>query len=67
MSVLVLTLLGCSEPLTKREQGALAGGAAGAGTGAVMGGASGAATGSVAGAVRGGIAGEQSQARERGR
>jgi uncharacterized protein YcfJ len=59
-----LTLVGCSEPLTTREKGALVGGAAGAGTGAIVGGGTGAAVGGAVGAAGGGLVGDQLQARD---
>jgi uncharacterized protein YcfJ len=60
----VLTVTGCSEPLTTREKGALLGGGLGAGTGALIGGGKGAAIGGAAGALGGAIVGDQMQRRE---
>jgi YMGG-like Gly-zipper len=58
---LLLSALGCSTPLTPREQGALIGGGAGAGIGALAGGGKGAAIGGAAGALGGAIVGDQVQ------
>ncbi len=65
---LLLTTVGCSEPLTTREKGALIGGGAGAGIGALSGGGTGAAIGGAAGALGGAVVGNQIQRerRERG-
>lgn len=61
---------GCSEPLTTREKGALAGGAIGAGTGAAIGHSvghtgAGAVIGGAVGAVSGAVIGDAMQANER--
>jgi uncharacterized protein YcfJ len=61
---LLLTVVGCSQPLTTREKGALLGGGAGAGIGALVGGGTGAAIGGAAGALGGAVVGDQIQ-RER--
>ena len=61
---LLLTTVGCSQPLTMREKGALLGGGAGAGIGALAGGGKGAAIGGAAGALGGAIIGDQME-RER--
>jgi len=58
---LLLTSVGCSEPLTTREKGALLGGAGGAGIGALAGGGKGAAIGGAAGALGGAVVGDQVQ------
>jgi len=63
----LLTAVGCSEPLSRREQGALIGGGAGAGIGALAGGGKGAAIGGVAGALGGAVIGDQVQRQERER
>ena len=65
---LLFTAVGCSEPLTTREKGALIGGAGGAGIGALAGGGTGAVIGGAAGALGGGVIGDQMQRnrRERG-
>ena len=60
-STLLLTSIGCSEPLTTREKGALLGGAGGAGIGALAGGGKGAAIGGAAGALGGAVVGDQIQ------
>jgi outer membrane protein OmpA-like peptidoglycan-associated protein len=65
----VILLAGCSQPLTTREKGALAGGGLGAATGAIIGAATGspgagAAIGGALGAVGGGLVGDQLQQRE---
>lgn len=62
--VLLVTVAGCSQPLTTREKGALVGGALGAGTGALIGGGRGAAIGGALGAVGGGLTGDQLQRQE---
>jgi len=64
---LLLTTVGCSEPLTTREKGALLGGAGGAGIGALAGGGKGAAIGGAVGALGGAVVGDQMQRRERER
>lgn len=61
---LLITMAGCSQPLTTREKGALVGGALGAGTGALIGGGRGAAIGGALGAVGGGLTGDQLQRQE---
>lgn len=61
---LLIMAAGCSQPLTTREKGALAGGALGAGTGALIGGGRGAAIGGAIGAVGGGLTGDQLQRQE---
>lgn len=67
IGILLLTLMaGCSQPLNKREKGALIGGGIGAATGAIVGAsvgnpAAGAAIGGAVGAVGGGIIGDQFQ------
>jgi len=67
--VAVIFPAGCSQPLTTREKGALAGGGLGAATGAIIGAATGspgagAAIGGALGAVGGGLVGDQLQQRE---
>jgi len=62
---LLLTSVGCSEPLTTREKGALLGGAGGAGIGALAGGGKGAAIGGAAGALGGAVVGDQIQQNRR--
>ena len=62
---LLLTAVGCSEPLSTREKGALLGGAGGAGIGAIAGGGKGAAIGGAAGALGGAVIGDQMQRRDR--
>jgi uncharacterized protein YcfJ len=62
---LLLTSVGCSEPLTTREKGALLGGAGGAGIGALAGGGKGAAIGGAAGALGGAVVGDQVQQNRR--
>lgn len=69
LAVLVL-LAGCSEPLSKREKGALIGGGAGAGIGAIIGAAvgnpaAGAAIGGALGAGGGALVGDQLQQRDK--
>lgn len=64
---LLLTTVGCSEPLSTREKGALIGGAGGAGIGALAGGGTGAAIGGAAGALGGAVVGDQIQRRDRER
>lgn len=56
--------IGCSQPLSTREKGALVGAGIGAGTGAILGGGKGAAIGGAAGALGGAIVGDQMQRRE---
>jgi len=63
VGTLLLTTVGCSEPLSPREQGALIGGAGGAGIGALAGGGKGAAIGGAAGALGGAVIGDQAQRR----
>jgi len=64
---LLLTTVGCSQPLTTREKGALLGGGAGAGIGALVGGGKGAAIGGAAGALGGAVVGDQIQQQDRRR
>jgi len=65
---LLVTAVGCAGgPLTKREKGALFGGAGGAGVGALLGGGTGAAIGGAAGALGGAVVGDQMQRRDRSR
>jgi uncharacterized protein YcfJ len=69
VGAVVLTLAGCSQPLTTREKGVLTGGALGAGAGAIIGAATGspgagAAIGGALGAVGGGLTGDQLQRQE---
>jgi outer membrane lipoprotein SlyB len=69
LSVLLLFFAGCTQPLTTRERGTLAGGALGAGTGALIGAATGApgagaAIGGVLGAVAGAVTSDQLQAQD---
>ena len=65
---LLFTAVGCAGgPLTKREKGALVGGAGGAGVGALLGGGTGAAIGGAAGALGGAVVGDQMQRRDRER
>jgi uncharacterized protein YcfJ len=61
---LLFSAVGCSEPLSTREKGALLGGAGGAGIGAIAGGGKGAAIGGAAGALGGAVVGDQIQRRE---
>ncbi|MGE0825047.1 MAG: YMGG-like glycine zipper-containing protein [Candidatus Binatia bacterium] len=67
VGILLLTFLAsCSQPLNKREKGALVGGGFGAATGAIIGAAvgnpgAGAAIGGAIGAAGGGIIGDQLQ------
>src|SRR5712691_4757966 len=68
LAILAL-VAGCSQPLTTREKGVLAGGGLGAATGAIIGAAAGnpgagAAIGGALGAVGGGLLGDQLQKRE---
>src|SRR5260221_2471103 len=67
--VAVVFLTSCSQPLSTREKGALAGGGIGAATGAIIGSAvgnpgAGAAIGGALGGVGGGLIGDQLQKRE---
>ncbi len=64
VSILLGTTVGCSQPLSTREKGALGGAAVGAGAGALLGGGKGAAIGGAAGALGGAIIGDQMQRRE---
>jgi len=64
VGVLFGAAVGCSQPLSTREKGALRGAALGAGTGAIFGGGKGAAIGGAAGALGGAIIGDQMQRRE---
>jgi hypothetical protein len=64
VTVLLLSLVGCSQPLNKREKGTLLGGGLGAATGAIVGAAvgspgAGAAIGGGLGAITGGLIGDQ--------
>ncbi|TMA58616.1 MAG: hypothetical protein E6J80_04755 [Deltaproteobacteria bacterium] len=66
---LMVVLGGCSQPLNKREKGALVGGGLGAATGAIIGAAvgapgAGAAIGGAVGALGGGVIGDQLQGQE---
>ena len=63
--VLLVTAIGCSTPLNKREKGALIGGGAGAGVGALIGGGTGAAIGGALGAGGGALIGDQMQKQDR--
>lgn len=68
--IALVGLAGCSEPLGKREKGALIGGGLGAGAGAAIGAATGnpgagAAIGGALGVVGGGLVGDQLQKRDR--
>jgi hypothetical protein len=58
---LLVTLVGCSTPLTTREKGALIGGGVGVGTGALLGGGTGAVIGGALGAGGGLLVGDQLQ------
>ena|SRR5881296_1357976 len=62
--LLLLSTVGCAQPLTTRETGALLGGALGAGSGALIGGGKGAAIGGALGALGGGLTGDQLQQQE---
>lgn len=67
---LMLTLGGCSQPLSNREQGALIGGGAGAAGGALIGGitgapGTGALIGGAAGAAGGALVGDEKDRRRR--
>lgn len=67
--VILTFLVGCSQPLSTREKGALAGGGLGAATGAIIGSAvgnpgAGAAIGGALGGVTGGLVGDQLQKRD---
>ena len=66
---LMVVLGGCSQPLNKREKGALVGGGLGAASGAIIGAAvgapgAGAAIGGAVGALGGGLVGDQLQGQE---
>src|SRR6266704_1124528 len=66
---LMVVLWGCSQPLNKREKGALVGGGLGAATGAIIGAAvgapgAGAAIGGALGAGAGALVGDQFQGQE---
>ena len=63
--VLLVSAIGCSTPLNKREKGALIGGGAGAGVGALIGGGTGAAIGGALGAGGGALIGDQLQRQDR--
>jgi hypothetical protein len=62
---LLVTSIGCSTPLNKREKGALIGGGAGAGVGALIGGGTGAVIGGALGAGGGALVGDQMQKQDR--
>lgn len=69
-ALLVLSLAGCSEPLTTREKGAALGTFGGAGLGAIIGSATGhagagAGIGAALGLVGGALIGDQLQARDK--
>jgi outer membrane protein OmpA-like peptidoglycan-associated protein len=69
--VALMLIAGCSQPLSTREKGALAGGGLGAATGAIIGSAvgrpgAGAAIGGALGTVGGGLVGDQLQKQEAG-
>ena len=64
-AAVLVTSMGCSTPLSKREKGALIGGGAGLGVGALIGGGTGAAIGGAAGALGGALVGDQMQKRDR--
>src|SRR5215470_4155536 len=71
VTVLLLSLTGCSQPWNKREKGTLLGGGLGAATGAIIGAAvgapgAGAAIGGGLGAVTGGVIGDQIMGVENG-
>jgi osmotically inducible lipoprotein OsmB len=64
LAVLMLTVVGCSRPLTQREEGGLIGGFIGAGSGAIIGStvghaAAGAAIGGPIGLIAGALIGDQ--------
>ena len=63
--LLLVTLMGCSTPLSTREKGALIGGGTGAGIGALLGGGTGAAIGGALGAGGGALVGDQMQKQDR--
>jgi hypothetical protein len=56
---LLVTLVGCSTPLTTREKGTLIGGGVGVGAGALLGGGTGAVIGGALGAGSGLLVGDQ--------
>jgi osmotically inducible lipoprotein OsmB len=67
---LLLTVAACSEPLSRREKGAVIGGGAGAAGGALIGGmtgapGTGALIGGAAGAVGGALVGDEKDRRRR--
>src|SRR3989442_15602362 len=62
--LLLISTVGCAQPLTTREAGTLLGGALGAGSGALIGGGKGAAIGGALGALGGGLTGDQLQKQE---
>lgn len=62
---LLITSVGCSEPLSTREKAALIGGGVGAGAGALIGGGEGAAIGGALGAGSGALVGDRLQDQER--
>jgi hypothetical protein len=66
-SLLFLTAMGCAQPMSSTQKGALLGAGIGAGTGALAGGGKGAAIGAAAGAVGGAIVGNQMDQNERRR
>ncbi len=61
---LLITVAGCSQPLSTREKGALIGGGGGALAGGLIGGGKGAAIGGAIGALGGGLTGDQLQKQE---
>ncbi|MBI3247649.1 MAG: hypothetical protein HYZ50_14185 [Deltaproteobacteria bacterium] len=63
--VSLVTAMGCSTPLSKREKGALIGGGTGARVGALIGGGTGAAIGGALGAGGGVLIGDQLQKQDR--
>jgi uncharacterized protein YcfJ len=70
MILLTLFLVGCSEPLTTREKGAVYGTVGGAGLGAIIGAATGnagagAGIGAAVGLLGGALIGDQMQARQK--
>src|SRR5581483_6147877 len=69
VGALMLTVVGCSQPLSTREKGTLAGGGLGAATGAIIGATvgapgAGAAIGGALGAGAGALTGDQLQSRD---
>src|ERR1700731_476017 len=70
LAALLITSMGCSEPITKREQGGLIGAGLGAGTGAIIGSAvghaaAGALIGGPIGLLAGALIGDQLMAQDR--